>query len=143
MMKIEFYSENDFNLQDEDRFRDWLERVARSEDRSIGEISFVFCDDDYLLEINQKFLQHDTYTDIITFDNSVGKILNADIYISTDRVIENADLYEVKFVEELRRVMVHGVLHLCGYKDRTSEEKREMRTMEDEKIKMFHVEQNQ
>ena len=143
MMRIEFYSENDFNLQDEDRFRDWLERVARSEDRSIGEISFVFCDDDYLLEINQKFLQHDTYTDIITFDNSVGKILNADIYISTDRVIENADLYEVKFVEELRRVMVHGVLHLCGYKDRTSEEKREMRTMEDEKIKMFHVEQNQ
>ncbi len=143
MMRIEFYSENDFNLQDEDRFRDWLERVARSEERSIGEISFVFCDDDYLLEINQKFLQHDTYTDIITFDNSVGKILNADIYISTDRVIENADLYEVKFVEELRRVMVHGVLHLCGYKDRTSEEKREMRTMEDEKIKMFHVEQNQ
>lgn len=142
-MRIEFYSENDFNLQDEDRFRDWLERVARSEERSIGEISFVFCDDDYLLEINQKFLQHDTYTDIITFDNSVGKILNADIYISTDRVIENADLYEVKFVEELRRVMVHGVLHLCGYKDRTSEEKREMRTMEDEKIKMFHVEQNQ
>ncbi|MEG9327466.1 rRNA maturation RNase YbeY [Salinimicrobium catena] len=138
---INFYSENNFNLEDETRYEDWLKKVLSSEDKKLGEISFIFCDDEYLLEINQKYLDHDTYTDIISFDNSVGDILGGDIFISTQRVEENAGKFSVEFSEELKRVMVHGVLHFCGYKDKTAEEKKLMRSKEEEKMQMFHVEQ--
>lgn len=138
---INFYSENNFSLSEERQYEEWLKGVIFSEDKKIGEISFIFCDDEYLLEINQKYLDHDTYTDIISFDNSVGNILGGDIFISTDRVMENAENFNVSFDEELKRVMVHGVLHFCGYKDKTTEEKDMMRSKEEEKMKMFHVEQ--
>ena len=115
--------------------------MISTEGKKTGEISFIFCDDDYLLDINQRYLDHDTYTDIISFDASVGNILNGDIFISTQRVAENAGLYEVQFQEELKRVIIHGVLHLCGYKDKTPAEEQEMRQKEEEKMKMFHVEQ--
>ncbi|WP_093112265.1 rRNA maturation RNase YbeY [Salinimicrobium catena] len=138
---INFYSENNFNLEDETRHEDWLKRVISSEDKKLGEISFIFCDDEYLLEINRKYLDHDTYTDIISFDDSVGDILGGDIFISTQRVEENAGKFSVEFSEELKRVMVHGVLHFCGYKDKTAEEKKLMRSKEEEKMQMFHVEQ--
>ena len=138
---INFYSENNFELGEELRFKSWLKDVIKSEGKKAGEISFIFCDDEYLLSINRKFLDHDTYTDIISFDNSVGNILNGDIFISTERVSENAGEFGVSFAEELKRVIVHGVLHFCGYKDKTAEEKEEMRAKEKEKMKMFHVEQ--
>lgn len=138
---INFYSENNFSLSEERQYEEWLKGVIFSEDKKIGEISFIFCDDEYLLEINQKYLDHDTYTDIISFDNSVGNILGGDIFISTERVMENAENFNVSFDEELKRVMVHGVLHFCGYKDKTTEEKDMMRSKEEEKMKMFHVEQ--
>ena len=138
---INFYSENSFSLSEEDHYERWLKEVISSEGKKTGEISYIFCDDDYLLEINQKYLNHDTYTDIISFDNRVGNILNGDIFISTERVKENADNYAVSFEEELRRVMVHGALHFVGYKDKTTEEKKIMRSKEEEKMKMFHVEQ--
>ncbi|MGY3792464.1 rRNA maturation RNase YbeY [uncultured Aquimarina sp.] len=118
----------------------WLNKVAVSEKKSIGEISLILCLDDYLLDINQKYLNHDTYTDIISFDNTMGNELAGDIFISVDRVKENAEIYDVDFEEELRRVMVHGLLHFCGYKDKTEEEKLVMRQKENEKLKMFHVE---
>ncbi|WP_299900338.1 rRNA maturation RNase YbeY [uncultured Aquimarina sp.] len=118
----------------------WLNKVAVSEKKSIGEISLILCLDDYLLDINQKYLNHDTYTDIISFDNTMGNKLAGDIFISVDRVKENAEIYEVDFEEELRRVMVHGLLHFCGYKDKTEEDKSVMRQKENEKLKMFHVE---
>ena len=138
---INFYSENNFRLSEERQYEEWLKEVISSEGKKIGEISFIFCDDEYLLEINQKYLDHDTYTDIISFDNSVGNILGGDIFISTERVMENAGNFNVSFDEELKRVMVHGVLHFCGYKDKTSGEKGLMRSKEEEKMKMFHVEQ--
>ena len=115
--------------------------MISSEEKELDEISYIFCDDEYLLDINQRFLDHDTYTDIISFDNSVGKILGGDIFISTERVAENAKVFGVDFSEELRRVMAHGVLHFCKYRDKTEEEKQVMRSKEDEKIGMFHVEQ--
>ena len=137
---INFYSENAFNLEEKPRYEKWLKEVISSEDRKLGEISFIFCDDEYLLEINQKYLDHDTYTDIISFDNSVGNILNGDIFISTERVDENAAEFSVDYRDELKRVMAHGVLHYCGYKDKTEEDAALMRSKEEEKIKMFHVE---
>lgn len=138
---INFYSETDFELQEQAGYKAWLKRVIASEDKKLEEVSFIFCDDEYLLEINQKYLDHDTYTDIISFDNCVGNILAGDIFISTERVAENAREYEVDFEEELRRVLAHGILHFCGYSDKSDRERAEMRRKEEEKMRMFHVEQ--
>lgn len=138
---INFYSENKFQLEEKKRHLEWLKRIISSEGKKLGEISFIFCDDDFLLEINQKYLNHDTFTDIISFDNSIGNILHGDIFISIDRVTENAKEFEVLFAEEMRRVLIHGILHLSGYKDKTEDEKLEMRNKEEGKMKMFHVEQ--
>ena len=139
--KINFYSENEFQLEEEISYESWIERVIESENKKLEEISYIFCDDDYMLDINMKYLDHDTYTDIISFDYSVGNILQGDIYISTHRVEENSREFNVSFEEELRRVIIHGVLHLCGYKDKTEEESALMRLKEEEKLKLFHVEQ--
>ena len=138
---INFYSENEFSLEKEEAHSEWIKAIIQSEARKVGEINYIFCDDNYLLEINKEYLNHDTFTDIISFDNSVGKILNGDIFISTERVTDNAKEFDVSFDEELRRVMAHGILHFCGYSDKTEEEKKEMRRTEEEKMKMFHVEQ--
>ena len=138
---LNFYSENDFQLREEALYEAWIRRIIESENRKLEDISYIFCDDEYLLEINQKYLDHDTYTDIISFDNSVGNILAGDIFISTERVGENAQEYGVDFQEELRRVMAHGILHFCGYKDKSDEESTFMRQKEEEKMRMFHVEQ--
>lgn len=139
--KINFYSENDFVLKEQNKYREWLLKVISSENKSVEEISFIFCDDEYLLEINQRYLEHDTYTDIISFDNSIGNILAGDIFISTERVAENAVSFGVRFEEELRRVLAHGILHFCGFKDKTEAEKALMRNKEEEKMNLFHVEQ--
>ena len=138
---INFYSENDFQLGEESVYESWLKEVIASENKQLEEVSYIFCDDQYLLEINQKYLDHDTYTDIISFDNCIGNILAGDIFISTERVGENAREYGVEFQEELRRVMAHGILHFCGYKDKSEKEAAEMRRKEEEKMRMFHVEQ--
>ncbi|MCM8569644.1 rRNA maturation RNase YbeY [Gramella jeungdoensis] len=139
--EINFFSENDFKLVDENKHRIWIENVISSEDKFIGDINYIFCDDEYLHEINLKYLSHDTYTDIISFDNTVGNTLHGDIFISTERVEENAERFEAEFMEELKRVMIHGVLHFCGYQDKSERDKELMRRKEEEKIKMFHVEQ--
>ncbi|MBI6120333.1 rRNA maturation RNase YbeY [Salegentibacter maritimus] len=138
---INFFSENDFELQDENKIDSWIRNVIASEEKDLGEINYIFCDDDYLHKINLKFLNHDTYTDIISFDNTEGNELNGDIFISTDRVVENAREYKVEFNQEIKRVMAHGILHLCGYRDKTESEAALMRQKEDEKIALFHVEQ--
>lgn len=139
--KINFYSENEFLLNEENSYSNWIERVIVSEGKKLEEISYIFCNDDYLLDMNVQYLNHDTYTDVISFDYSIGNILQGDIYISTERVKENSQEYGVSFEEELRRVLIHGVLHLCGYKDKTEEEILKMRSKEEEKLKLFHVEQ--
>ena len=138
---INFFSENNFELEQKENYQNWLRNVLISEEKKEGEINYIFCDDDYLHEINVKYLNHDDYTDIISFDNAVGNILHGDIFISTERVAENAEKFEVSFEEELKRVIAHGMLHFCGYKDKTDDDARLMRKKEDEKIKMFHVEQ--
>jgi len=139
--EINFFSENEFILKDEKDYRKWIERSILSEDKFIGDISFVFCNDEYLHKINLQYLSHDTYTDIISFDNTLGNILQGDIFISTERIRENAQNFNAEFSEELKRVLIHGVLHFCGYKDKTERQKELMRRKEEEKMLLFHVEQ--
>jgi rRNA maturation RNase YbeY len=138
---ISFNYETEFELQNESDFSKWLSEVILSENKKEGEINYIFCDDDYLLEINQQYLDHDTLTDIISFDYSVGNEINGDIFVSVERVKENASDYKVTFHEEIQRVLVHGILHYCGYKDKTESDELIMRAKEEEKMKMFHVEQ--
>jgi rRNA maturation RNase YbeY len=138
---INFNYETEFTLDNEEVISSWISSVIKSENKKEGEISYIFCDDEYLLQINQEHLQHDFYTDIISFDYTVGNELSGDIFVSVERVQENATDFNVSFDEELKRVLVHGVLHYCGYKDKSEEDELLMRNKEDEKIAMFHVEQ--
>jgi probable rRNA maturation factor len=138
---ISFNYETAFEIQNESQFEDWIARVIDSEEKTEGEINYIFCDDDYLVKKNIEFLDHDTLTDIISFDYTMGNLLSGDIFISVERVKDNAAEYGVTFDEELKRVMVHGVLHYCGYTDKTEEGEQGMRVKEDEKVALFHVEQ--
>jgi len=127
---IEFNYETDFILDDETSLKNWINAVASEQEFELGEINYIFCDDAYLHKLNVEFLDHDTLTDIISFDNSLGKLLNGDIFISVERVIDNAAEFKVSFQEELKRVMIHGILHYMGYKDKSEGEKEEMRKQE-------------
>lgn len=138
---INFNYETDFIIDNEDEIASWLSNVIKSEGKKEGEINYIFCDDEYLHKINLEHLKHDTLTDIISFDYSLGNELHGDIFISVERVKDNALDFKVSFDEELRRVMVHGLLHYCGYKDKTESDEALMRKKEDEKLEMFHVEQ--
>ena len=138
---ISYTYEIPFQLSNEEVYSNWISAVIASENKLEGELNYIFCSDDYLLNINIQYLNHDTLTDIISFDYSVGNLLQGDIFISIDRVIENANDFNVSFDEELKRVMIHGVLHYCGYKDKTTKDEILMRSKEEEKMKMFHVEQ--
>ena len=139
--EINFFSENDFVLNNEELYKNWIESVIESENKYFGDINFIFCDDEYLHEINLKYLSHDTYTDIISFDSTIGNTLQGDIFISTERVAENSDNFNAEFTEELKRVLAHGILHFCGFKDKTERDQEVMRRKEEEKILLFHVEQ--
>jgi probable rRNA maturation factor len=138
---IDFNYETDFELSDEARYSSWISEVITSEGKKEGEISYIFCDDDYLLKINQQHLDHDTLTDIISFDYTVGNEISGDIFISVERVKDNASDFNVPFNEELLRVMSHGILHYCGYKDKGEDNEALMRSKEEEKIALFHVKQ--
>lgn len=109
----------------------WLKDIILSEGKKLGEINYIFCDDDYLLKVNQDYLQHDYYTDIITFDYVKGKTISGEIFVSLQRISDNASTLSKNYEEELRRVLAHGILHLCGYKDKTEEEEQLMRSKED------------
>lgn len=138
---IDFNYETEFSLSNEEEMATWLSRVIESESKKEGEINYIFCDDEYLHKINVEYLAHDTLTDVISFDYSVGNEINGDCFISIERVTDNAKDYNVSFDEELKRVIVHGLLHYCGYKDKGESEELLMRLKEDEKITMFHVKQ--
>lgn len=137
---ISFNYETEFTLENETLFSDWISRVILSENKKEGDINYVFCDDEYILEINKQYLDHDYYTDIISFDYCVGNELHGDVFVSIDRVKENATDFDVTFDDELKRVIIHGILHYIGYKDKSEEEELLMRQKENEKIAMFHVE---
>lgn len=126
LRNIRFFNENiQFTLKNKEIIRQWISKTIKSEGfKKVSELSLIFCDDDYLLSINQQYLDHDTYTDIITFDNSEDEeVISGDIFISVDRIKENASLYKVEEAHEIHRVIIHGILHLCGYLDETKEEK--------------------
>lgn len=136
-----FNYETDFELEDESKYETWIDEIIESEEKGAGEINYIFCDDDYLHNINMQYLDHDTLTDIISFDYCIGDLISGDIFISVERVRDNAQDFEVSFHDELLRVMAHGVLHYCGYKDKSEDDARLMRSKEQEKMLMFHVEQ--
>lgn len=131
---IRFFNEDvPFKLPQKQATRQWLKQQAGQEGYTIGDLNYIFCSDDYVLQVNRDYLQHDYYTDIITFDQSeeAGKI-EGDIFISVDRVADNAAQAGVSAEQEMRRVLAHGLLHLCGYSDKTDEEQAQMRTKEEE-----------
>ena len=131
---IEFNYENDFKLNNESRLEQWITKVIVDNGFSVGEINYIFCDDAYLHKLNVTFLKHDTLTDIISFDNIIGKLISGDIFISTERVLDNSNDFNVTFQDELHRVMIHGILHYLGFKDKTSSEKLLMRVEEDKAL---------
>lgn len=138
-MAINFFSEDvNFNLTEKLKRKQWLKKIAVEEKTAIGELNYIFCSDEYLYKINLDYLNHDTYTDIITFDNSENdNKIEGDIFISIDRVKENATKHQVSEEKELNRVISHGLLHLLGYKDKSKEEALEMRSKEEEAIQLF------
>ena len=127
---ISFNYESNFKLENGSFLKKWIEKIIVGHDFEAGEINYIFCDDAYLLKLNVAFLQHDTLTDVISFDNSLGGLINGDIFISTERVADNAKDFNVSFLEELQRVMIHGVLHFIGFTDKTSEDQKEMTIQE-------------
>jgi probable rRNA maturation factor len=137
-MIIFHFLKKDFSISNRNEIRQWLKEVASSESKELGQIDIIFCSDDDLLEMNKSHLNHDYYTDIITFDYSEkGKMLSGDIYISVDRVKDNASMFEAELFHELLRVIVHGILHLIGYRDTTDEEKLIMRGKEDHYLSVY------
>ena len=127
---INFNYETDFLLDSEEEISNWIIETIDSESHKLQEINYVFCDDEYLHKLNLEFLNHDTLTDIISFDYSVGKIIQGDIFISIERVVDNAKSFNVSFEDELHRVIIHGVLHYCGFKDKSEVEAKLMRDKE-------------
>jgi len=136
---INFHTETNFKLKDSKSHALWIANAIVEMKKEVGEINYIFCDDDYLLKMNREFLEHDTYTDIISFDYSEEKLLSGDIFISVERVIENAKEFKVSFDKELQRVLIHGVLHFAGFNDKTTAEKEEMREQENKYISLYNI----
>lgn len=139
-MAINFFSEGiGFKPKQILKIKSWLKDVATEEGYQVGTLNYVFCNDEYILETNRQYLQHDYYTDIITFDNTENCKISGDLVVSIDTVMSNAELIGVDFNQELCRVIVHGVLHLCGYKDKSEDEERLMRDKENSYLSKFNV----
>ncbi|ARV07036.1 rRNA maturation RNase YbeY [Polaribacter sp. SA4-10] len=136
---ITFNYETSFQLKDETSLENWIQNVVENHNFELGEINYIFCDDAYLHKLNVEFLQHDTLTDIISFDTTLGKLINGDIYISVERVEDNAKDFNVSFEEELHRVMIHGVLHYTGFKDKTDTDKNTMREAENNALSLLSI----
>ena len=135
---ISFYSEVPFEISDSDATVLWLSSIISQENYNEGEVSIVFCDDEFLHKLNVEFLNHDTLTDVISFDYSIGKEIHGEIFISIERVRENANEFNQNFDTELSRVMAHGVLHYCGYKDKSTSEAAIMRSKEEFYLQQRH-----
>ena len=136
---ITFNSETPVSLENEAKIASWVQHIIVSEGHTVGDVGYIFCNDSYLNNINKEFLNHDTLTDIISFDYCLGKQVNGEIYISIERVTDNAKLYQVSFENELSRVIIHGVLHFLGYSDKTPEEKKGMRLKENTCLKELNL----
>jgi probable rRNA maturation factor len=134
---ITFFFENISSIDIQEKTKSWLEFLIVNEDKKPSTINYIFCDDDYLLKVNQDYLQHDYYTDIITFDYVKGKTISGDIFVSLQRISENATQHNTSFENELNRVLAHGVLHLCGYKDKSENDEKLMREKENFYLNLF------
>ena len=134
---VQFFFENIEEITIPSLTKDWLQNLISSENKKLGKINYIFCDDEHLLQVNRDFLQHDYYTDVITFDYVKGKTISADIFVSLPRISDNAKSLSKDFNSELLRVLAHGVLHLCGYKDKSEDEILEMRSKEDYYLSIF------
>ena len=134
---IEFNYETNFKLVNESQIKYWISQCLEMYGCTEGELNYIFCDDDYLLKLNVEFLEHDTLTDIISFDYTLGKLISGDIFISIERVRENASKFTQTFDNELNRVLIHGVLHYIGFKDKTEDTKTIMRQEEDKCLKLL------
>ena len=128
---IAFNYETDFQLADETKISEWISTCIEKYNFTEGELNYIFCDDEYLHKLNVEFLDHDTLTDIISFDYTMGSLISGDIFISIERVKENAKKFSQTLDNELNRVIIHGILHYCGFKDKSEEEKATMRAEED------------
>ena len=131
-----FYHSESIELPNinQERITAWIKEIAAKYDRSVGSVNYIFCSDEVILKVNREFLQHDYYTDIITFDYSTSESISGDIYISLETVETNAHKYNNNFMEELHRVIIHGILHLCGVNDKSAEEEQTMRAAEDDAL---------
>lgn len=137
-MSINFFSEGtDFIPQNQNEIRKWISKVVSDKNCIPGTINYIFCTDEYLLTLNTKYLNHDTYTDIITFDYSKNKVISGDIFVSIETVSDNAKRFEQQFSDELHRVLIHGILHLCGQNDKTAEENNQMRNLENHYLRLL------
>lgn len=136
---IEFNYETDFKLENEELIQNWISNCIESYGFNEGELNYIFCDDDYLLKLNVEFLEHDTLTDIISFDYTMGKLISGDIFISVERIRENAKIFNQTVDNELNRVIIHGVLHYMGFKDKNEKDKVTMRGEEDKCLAMFNA----
>ncbi len=137
---ISFFIEVDsFKLDQKTKLKKWISEVIKLQQKQVGEINYIFCDDEYLLDINKTYLKHDFYTDIITFDQAeLPNKIEGEIYISVERVKDNSETLKVDFKEELKRVVIHGILHLVGFKDKTEKEKKKMRALENEMLQLIN-----
>ena len=139
-MSVTFQAEDiDLPKIEEEKLSEWINDVAQKYNKVVGEISYLFCEDEKILEVNKEYLDHDFYTDIITFDYSEDNIISGDILISLQTVESNSQMYQTDYFEELHRVIIHGILHLCGLKDLTDEEEKTMRDAEDSSLQMLYL----
>lgn len=137
-MAIQFSFQTNYPLKSRTKIKQWIKQIIESKGKKTGNITYIFCDDEYLLEVNKQYLQHDYYTDVITFDYVENDLIGGDIFISTDRVRENALAFGSSETEELHRVIIHGALHLLGLKDKSEEEAFQMREAENEALKLLN-----
>ncbi|MDO3694015.1 rRNA maturation RNase YbeY [Wenyingzhuangia sp. chi5] len=134
---IAFNYETDFELVNEEKYSNWISNSIVNEGFEEGEINYIFCDDEYLHKLNVEFLDHDTLTDVISFDYCMGKLISGDVFISVERVQDNAKDLGISFEEELPRVMIHGVLHYCGFKDKSEDDANQMRAKEEQYLSIL------
>ena len=137
-MAIQFSFQTNCPLKSRTKIKQWIKQVIETKGKKTGNITYIFCDDEYLLEVNKQYLQHDYYTDVITFDYVENDLISGDIFISTDRVRENALAFGSSETEELHRVIIHGALHLLGLKDKSEKEASQMRQAENEALKLLN-----
>lgn len=137
-MTIQFSFQTNYPLKSRTKIKQWIKQVIEAKGKKTGNITYIFCDDEYLLEVNKQYLQHDYYTDVITFDYVENDLISGDIFISTDRVRENALAFGSSETEELHRVIIHGALHLLGLKDKSEKEASQMRQAENEALKLLN-----